>query len=274
MPVFQNITFEGIEGIRVGKTNRALNTTCIVYRLGNTIIDTGPSNQWPYVKKFVDEREVDRVMITHHHEDHSGNGARLKESLDAPVFLPPSGLAMMKKGFNLSYAQKRTWGLATPFEAEAVPDDIPIHDGITLQSVHAPGHSHDMTCYLEANRGWLFCGDVYIASRTKYFRFDENIHQQISSLKRCLELDFETLICSHRGPLTDGRRRIREKLDYLSNFREQVLDFHEQGVSVKEITTRMLGNEDKMRWISLGKFMKRHIVRSCLEDNVETTAKR
>ena len=110
MPVFENIAFQGIEGIRVGRTNRALNTTCIVYRLGNTIIDTGPSNQWKYVRKFVEERDVDRIMITHHYEDHSGNGARLQKSLDAPVLMPPSGIDVMKRGFTLSLTQEWAWG--------------------------------------------------------------------------------------------------------------------------------------------------------------------
>lgn len=274
MPVFENIAFEGIEGIRVGRTNRALNTTCIVYRLGQTIIDTGPSNQWPYVKKFVDEREVDRVMITHHHEDHSGNGAQLKSNIDAPILMPPSGLDRMKSGFNISYAQARTWGKSKAFEAEAVPEDVAIHDGITLRSIHAPGHSHDMTCYLEPNRGWLFCGDVYIASRTKYFRFDENIHQQIDSLERCLQLDFETLLCSHRGPLADGKRRVKEKMDFLNDLRAQVLDLHHQGLPPSQISKKILGPEDKMRWMSLGKFKKFHIIQSCLDDTTQDTVKR
>ena len=75
----------------MGRTNRALNTTCIVYRLGDTIIDTGPSNQWAHVKKFIEERDVDQVMITHHHEDHSGNGSRIQQEMARPIYMPPSG---------------------------------------------------------------------------------------------------------------------------------------------------------------------------------------
>ena len=274
MPVFENIAFHGIEGIRVGRTNRRLNTTCIVYRIGNTIIDTGPSNQWPYVKRFVQEREVDRVMITHHHEDHSGNGANLQKSIDAPVFMPPTGTEVMKKGFRISFTQKQTWGKSRPFIAEAVPEDVPIIDGIVLHSIHTPGHSHDMTSYLEPNRGWLFCGDVYLASHARYFRFDENIHQQIASLEHCLTLDFETLLCSHRGPLNEGKRRLREKLDFLANLNGQVQELHKQGLSNKEITTKILGPEDSMRLWSFGKFKKQHIINSCLQDTVDHTAKR
>lgn len=268
MPVFENIGFEGVEGVRVGKTNRALNTTCIVYRLGSTIIDTGPSNQWEYVKKFIGERAVDRVLITHHHEDHSGNGSRIQAEQAPPIYMPASGIDTVRKGFTISYAQKRTWGEAGPFEAEAIPDEMPLGDGIVVRAIHAPGHSHDMTCYLEPNRGWLFSGDVYIASKTKYFRFDENIHQQIDSLERLLSLEFDTLMCSHRGPLAEGRRHLQNKLDYLTEFRNRALAMHAEGVSIRGITRAMLGREDLMSWMTMFLFSKRALVRSCVEDGV------
>ena len=269
MPVFENIGFEGIEGIRVGKSTRALNTTCIVYRLGDTIIDTGPANQWTYVKKFIEERDVARVMITHHHEDHSGNGAKIQKEIAPPIFMPKSGIDIVRSGFNISYMQNRAWGKFTSFEPEEIPDEMHLKDGIILQSIHAPGHSHDMTCYLEPNRGWLFSGDVYIAGNTKYFRFDENIHQQIDSLERLLEQDFETLVCSHRGPLTDGKIHLQKKLAYLSELRDTILEMHKKGMSITQITREKLGREDMMTWASLFLFAKRFIVRSCIQDSLD-----
>ena len=108
MAVFERIDYEGVEGVRVGKTNKALNTTCIVYRLGKTIIDTGPPNQWPDVKRFLEERETDKIIITHHHEDHSGNGGRAAAATNAPVLVPPSGLDDIRNGFKITFMQKRT----------------------------------------------------------------------------------------------------------------------------------------------------------------------
>lgn len=156
MPVFENIGFEGIEGTRVGKTNRALNTSCIVYRLGDTIIDTGPGTQWEYVKQFIEERDVARVMITHHHEDHSGNGARIQKEISPPIFMPKSGIDLVRSGFNISFMQNRAWGKFQAFQPKEIPDEMHLQDGIILRSIHAPGHSHDMTCYLEPNRVGYF----------------------------------------------------------------------------------------------------------------------
>jgi len=85
--------------LRTGRYNLGIGSSCIVYRLGDTVIDTGPPNQWPVVRRFLRERNVEQVLVTHHHEDHSGNGARLQRELKATVFFPPSGVALARDGF-------------------------------------------------------------------------------------------------------------------------------------------------------------------------------
>jgi glyoxylase-like metal-dependent hydrolase (beta-lactamase superfamily II) len=272
MPVFERIDYEAVDGIRVGRTNRALNSTCIVYRLGNTVIDTGPPNQWPYVKTFLNEKQVSSILITHHHEDHSGNGGRAGELTRAPVLVPPSGLAKIQKGFRVSFMQKRTWGQPEAFEAQAVPDDIPLHDGILLKTLHTPGHSHDMSCYWEPNRGWLFCGDVYIARNTKYLRFDENVHQQIASLAHLLEQDFDTLFCAHRGVLDGAKDHLRSKWHHLTNIRDEARALRAQGKTSKEVRLKMLGKENLMSFVTRGIFSKQNFIDSCLSKEHEAVA--
>ena len=41
---------EGIEALRVGRFDLGLSSSCIVYRLGDTVVDTGPPNQWSAVR--------------------------------------------------------------------------------------------------------------------------------------------------------------------------------------------------------------------------------
>jgi len=274
MAVFERIDHDGVDGIRVGRNNRALNSTCIVYRLGNTVIDTGPPNQWAFVKKFLSEKDVSSILITHHHEDHSGNGGRAGRLTQAPVLVPRSGLKRIQDGFRVSFAQKRMWGKPEAYEAEAVPDDIPLHDGIVLKTLHAPGHSHDMSCYWEPNRGWLFCGDVYIARNTKYFRYDENVHQQIASLAYLLEQDFDTLFCSHRGVLDGAKDHLRSKWEHLTGIRDEARDLFGQGKSSKEITENILGKENLMAFITRGAFSGQNLIESCLSKEHEIAAKR
>ena len=241
-----------------------MNSSCIVYRLGSTLIDTGPPNQWRMVKRFVQERDVRRALITHHHEDHSGNAARLKQEMHADVFVPQRGLELMRSGFHLHPYQRIIWGTPGRFEPRASPEETTLEGGLRLRAVAAPGHSPDMTCYLEPARGWLFTGDLYITSRPRFMRADEDVDDQIESLRRVSGLEFKTVFCAHRGVVSDGRRAIRAKLDHLVSLRDEVRRLHGEGRTVGEITRSLSGRENHLSLITLYDFSKRNLVRGCL----------
>ena len=253
---------EDVEGLRVGRFRLGLTSACIVYRLGNLVIDTGPANQWRQVRAFLSERRVDRALITHHHEDHGGNGARLHQA-GTRVLAPDHARPPLAGGFPLRAYQRWIWGTPARFEAEPLPDSIE-EGSWRLQPVAAPGHSTDMTCYLEPNRGWLFSGDLYIAARPRYLRADEDLTNELTSLRAMLALDFETLFCAHRGPLTDGRRHLHNKLNYLEDLQGQVRRLQKEGLDARAITRRLLGREDLMTLITGHHFAKHHLVRACM----------
>ena len=75
-----------LEGLQVGRFPGRINTTCILYRFENTLIDTGPPNQWREVQKFILEKDVKQICITHHHEDHCGNSTQIKKVTDAKLY--------------------------------------------------------------------------------------------------------------------------------------------------------------------------------------------
>ncbi len=255
---------EGVEGLRTGRFDLGISSSCILYRIGSTVIDTGPPNQWRLVRRFLSERDVDRVVITHHHEDHSGNGARLERDMNADVFLPSEGIELMKRGFPLRAYQRIIWGVPVRFEAKSVPDELSLESGFLLRAISAPGHSSDMTCYLEPNRGWLFTGDLYITSKPLFLRADENLGDQIESLRGVLELDFETVFCAHRGVVSNGREAIQAKLDYLVSLRDEVRTLHAEGRSVSEIKRTLLGREALLSFITLFHFSKKNLIEACL----------
>jgi len=268
MGILERISHAGLEGIKVGRFKGGLTSSCIVYRLGDTVIDTGPPNQWAFVRRFLEERAIGHVLVTHHHEDHSGNGARIQRDLGRRVQAPPGAIEPLRRGFRMVLAQKVTWGRPVRFEAEPLAGDLRVGDGARLVPVPAPGHSADMTCYLEPDRGWLFSGDVYIASKPKYFRYDEDFGDQVASLRKLLAADFETLICSHRGVLPDGKGAIRAKLQYLEDLEGRIRALHAAGRSAREVRRFLLGREDGFTLFSFGAFSKQHMVDSALRRRV------
>jgi glyoxylase-like metal-dependent hydrolase (beta-lactamase superfamily II) len=267
MGVDRRFGYKEVEGLRTGRFDLEVNTSAVLFRLGTTLIDAGPPNRWPQVRDFLRDRPPERVLLTHHHEDHSGNAARIASVFGAQVLAHPAALPELAKGWRLRPYQRLFWGRPPRLTAQPVPDVVELEHGLRLQTVSTPGHAEDLVCYLEKERGWLFTGDLYIGSRPRYLRQDENLPRQIESLRAILQHDFKVVFCSHRGVVTEGYRAIEEKLDYLLRFSQQVKELHGRGVSVREITRRLLGREDLTSLATLGHFTKLNMVRGCLADD-------
>jgi len=260
-----------VEALRAGRYPVGLNTQAICYHIGRTMIDTGPPNQWRRVRDFADEmdasRGVDRIVVTHHHEDHAGNAGRLADHLGVPVFAPPPSLSRLKEGFDLEFYRRMVWGSPVPVGAKPMPNVLPIGDGFTLRTIQAPGHADDMVCYLVEGEGWLFSADLFIVQKPQYLRYDEHVGTLLRSLHRVLQNDIETLFCGHRGVVEDGATQLRLKARYLEALCGVARRRYRQDKrSVADIREEMLGREGMLRWISGGDFSKDNLIVSCIHD--------
>ncbi len=267
----ERLTYGPVDGLRAGRYPFGPSTQAVCYRIGRTLVDTGPPNQWRAVRRFASEQAeahgIDRVLVTHHHEDHAGNAARLQELLDVPVYAPEASLDRLRDGFALETYRWVVWGAPRPVEANPVPDTLTLADGTTLRTLPAPGHADDMVCYLAEDHGLLFAADLYITPQPQYLRFDEHAPRLIESLHDVLEHDVETVLCAHRGVVEEGHRALSEKVKYLEALRGVVRRrYRDDKVTIPQIAREILGREGLLYWISGGDFSKRNLVVSCLDD--------
>ncbi|RMG65481.1 MAG: MBL fold metallo-hydrolase [Calditrichaeota bacterium] len=273
MALVEQQQFEAVQAVRIGRFTRRFNTTVLVYRLGNTLIDCGPPNQWKVLQAWLEAHPPQQLLLTHHHEDHCGNAAALKARLGVRVLAPEASLPFLRNGFPIQLYRQIVWGVPEPVAAEALPEKIELPEGFTLIPIPAPGHAPDMTCFLEPNQGWLFTGDLYISDRPQYLRKEENPHQEMESLRHVLSYNFQVVFCAHRGMLPQGREAIQRKLDYLVSLRQQAQSLHRQGYSLRAIQHRLLGRESEMSWITMGHFSKRNLIEALLQPPKENARK-
>lgn len=264
MGIVRSFAYQEVEGLRAGRFALQLNTSAVCYRIGTTLIDCGAPNRWTQVRSFVQQRPPQQLLLTHHHEDHSGNSARIQAEFGTRVLAHPSALPELATGWCLRPYQLIFWGKPQRCSAQPVPEEIVLDEGFRLKTLPTPGHADDLVCYLEPERGWLFTGDLYIGSRPRYLRQDENLSLQIESLRAVLRHDFRLVFCGHRGIVQEGRQALTEKLDYLLSFVAQVQELRSKGMSVRAITRKLLGPEDFNSLATLGHFTKGNLVRGCL----------
>lgn len=270
----ERIAHGPVVGLKTGRFGLGLNVKVLCYRIGRTLIDTGPPNQWRHVRRFVtaeaDDPGLDRVLLTHHHEDHAGNAARIQELLDVPVYAPAASRERLRTGYPQETYRWLVWGAPRPVETDPVPDTLSLADGTPLRTIPAPGHSDDMVCYLAADYGLLFGADLYVTRRPEYLRSAENAPVLIDSLHEVLEHDFHTLLCSHKGVVEAGRQALSEKAKYLEALSGVVQRRHRYDkLGVSAIVDEILGREGGLYWCTGGDFSKHNLIASLLNDKAD-----
>jgi glyoxylase-like metal-dependent hydrolase (beta-lactamase superfamily II) len=239
--------------------------TTIFYSVGNILVDTGLSHMRKEVLEIVRNKKIDCVLLTHHHEDHSGNVAAIMKEKQVPAYGHPKTIEKMRDGFKILMYQHLIWGKAEIANILPLPPVIETEE-FSLIPIHAPGHSKDHTIFFEKNRGWLFCGDLYLGSKIKYFRADENLTDTFNSIREVLKLDFESLFCAHNPREHDGRLALQMKLEYLENFCGEIARLLKSGLSEKEIIKKMSKNEVHfVKMLTFGNVSLEQMVRKAIQ---------
>lgn len=259
--------FEGVEFITVGQNPiREPKLKVNLFYIDGLLIDTGPPRMSKEVFTAVSNKPINQIFVTHHHEDHTGNVANLVEHFNCPAYSSNLCAEMMKAPPNISFAQYMIWGSRPPYyDLQGVKSlTTDYHE---FQLIPIPGHAPDMVALYEPIKKWLFSADLYVHHYISYFLFSESVAQQIVSLEKLLQLDFDTLFCGHIPPIKDGREKLTKKLQFLRRFEEQVKGEAAKGHSANKI---MRALDMKERWdiriLSHGMLSKLNMVKSVLRD--------
>lgn len=191
------------------------------------VIDPGPNDavHLNAVIDAVDGREVEGILVTHNHLDHSPAAAPLSEKLDAPVYgyggLPEEILHASDEDID--------------------PDFVPNHALMggekigsgrwRLQVIHTPGHFPNHLCYWLPEVGILFTGDHVMGwSTTVIVPPLGNLPDYMDSLDLLAATGAVRLMPSHGDPVDNAQSRISEVRAHRMMRQAQVEECLHQGM--------------------------------------------
>lgn len=270
----KSFTTEMVNGVQTGNGIISLlnvHMNVYVFCVDGVLIDTGAQSIEKEFWPFFNDLEIDQVVVTHYHEDHTGCAAFLQQKYQAPILMNKMMIDYCRKKADYPLYRKLFWGRRKPFEGMEI--------GKTFASRHAiwdvietPGHSNDHLSFLNRQTGQLFTGDLYCQPRTKVVLREESVPAIIHSLKRVLTYDFEEVYCCHAGFLKKGRIALQRKLDYLLEIQEKVITQYKEGKTPYQIKEFLFPRNYPITKFSQGEWDSIHIINSVLleydEENI------
>lgn len=243
-----------------------LNVYC--FETDGLLIDTGSHTLAEEFKPFFEQMDVDQVVITHAHEDHTGGAQFLRNEYGLPIFMKKSAIGECARKADYPLYRKFFWGVRRPFEAQPLGETFSSRNA-DWTVIETPGHAKDHLAFLNKETGQLFLGDLYVHPKTKIILRDESIPTIISSIEKTLSYDFGELFCCHAGYVKDGRMALQKKLAYLQELREDTLALRKKGYNVREIHDRLFTNKYPITLFSFGEWNSIHIIRSIINERNE-----
>ncbi len=230
------------------------------YLIDGVLVDTG----FPIVADELFAAAATRsprgVIVTHWHEDHAGNAARLAE-LGIPIRMHPLCEAALRERPTIRFYRQFVWG-RSPRLAAPLRD----FDPTPLQVIAAPGHTEDHVVVWDAARGIVASGDLYLGVKVRVAHPHESPGALLRSLRMVMALEPRLLLDAHRGVVRNPVPMLAAKIAWMEETIGAITELASSGCGEREIQRRVLGRESFVGWVSRGEYSKRSFVRSVLRD--------
>lgn len=238
-----------------------LNVHCFI--VDGVLIDTGAASLEKEFQPFFKQQDIDQVVITHFHEDHTGCAAFLQQELNLPIYMNDTMLDYCKKKAAYPLYRKVFWGKRRPFHAETIGNTFVSRNAV-WDVIETPGHAIDHLAFLNRETGQLFTGDLYVQEKTKVALREESIPTIIDSLSRVLTYEFEDVFCCHAGFLENGRAALQRKLEYLLTLQGTIIKLFDDGLAPSEIVETIFPKKYPITFLSAREWDSMHIINSII----------
>jgi len=271
MKISESFDYQEVKGFKFGYDPFSQPKLCVyIYYIDGLLIDTGQPKMRKEILEKLNLLQVNQIYLTHHHEDHSGNAPALQKQFNCPVYASSPCCEMMKNPPSISFAQHIFWGDRPANFDLIAKDDVIETEKYSFQIIPVPGHAVDMVALYEPKKRWLFTADLYVHHRIKYFMKSESVAQQIDSIKRILELDFDVMLCGHYPQLKNAKPLLKKKLHFFEDFYQKVAELHHQKYSPKAIFQKLqLKEKLTTKILSHGHLSTINMVKAVVRDEKE-----
>jgi len=257
-----------------------------VFLIDGLLIDAGAPGGVKDLRKFVksldSENMIEKCVITHNHEDHSGGGRMLQEEFSIPIFASKLAVPLLMKEKTYPDYRKMTWGVNyQPFQAKPLGDSIISKSGKYIFDVlEMPGHAPELVTLIERKQQWAFITDAVMPKYQLIFGKDTDIPEDISLIFQSINklynftigMDNLRLFTSGKG-VFKGRSFLKDRLNEIKILHLKAHRFQNEakkkGLQDKQllryVLKKMFKRENFVGTLTRGGLSHKNLIESLLE---------
>lgn len=185
----------------------------------HTLVDVGMDAHAiiSQLEKIIKQGELETIILTHCHYDHSGGAAQVAEAFGAKIAIHRDDVALLN---NPQGSASELFGVKAP----SIIPDILLSGSETfgeLEVIHTPGHTPGGICLYSSLEKVLFSGDT-VFPYGSFGRTDlagGNAKKLIESIKKLTTLDVSIMYPGHEGIVrVDANEQIKLSLVMASQY--------------------------------------------------------
>ena len=219
------------------------------------LIDTGFRHVRRELEQALETIRPQGVIVTHWHEDHSGNAATLAQRY--PVWMWGGTEERLRAFPRVKLYRHVVWGRPRALSAPVQPIGT-----VPVPLVHTPGHSFDHHVVHDPGSDTLFGGDLWLGVKVRVIGREENPYEIVESLTKAIALRPARVFDAHRGPIDDPIDALRAKRDWLQETLTAIEGRLRRGDSERAILREVLGGKELSALVTEGEYSRRNLVRA------------
>ena len=201
----------------------------------DVVIDPGPDDDGHLaaLERRLAGKTVGVVLVTHSHPDHLPLAERFARPHKASVRRYP----------------------------ELDDGDVVRAGNLSVTALYTPGHSADHLCFLLADDGAIFTGDLILGQGSSMVTYPEgDVAAYLRSLDRLASLEPRILFPGHWDPVTDAMARIAEYRNHRLEREAQILAEMRRGEgTAAELTRRVYGDLEEKLMVAAEMTLRAHL---------------
>lgn len=237
-------------------SSRRIGYAVSAFVVDGVLIDSGFPAIGREFAGWLDANRPRGAMLTHHHEDHSGNVELLARG-GVPIWIPEASEPRLRSPAPIGFYRRITWGSATRLSSPVTPFAHP-----ALETVPTPGHTSDHHVIWDTRSDTVFGGDLYIGMKVRIAHRGEDVRGTLRSLRMILERKPARFFDAHRGLLEDPIAALTRKADWMEGTIESIERRVRAGDSDREIRRTVLGGEEMTGYVSRGDYSRLNFVQA------------